>query len=185
MAPTPTWSYRNVGDYNQDGIVNIMDITPLAAHFNESADEGNEWIDGNGDGAITILDVTPLAANFFCDVAGYEIEGATVGGDFSAFETVDFAVGAIHESRPPTAGKPLQFEYAFSAADAGALARFRVVPVDDAGEQGTASNEAEPPTAPPRRPVRSVQCTITVHRNDQPCWSLLTTYLPDLLQRLR
>ena len=27
---TLTWSYRNVGDYNQDGIVNIMDLTPLA-----------------------------------------------------------------------------------------------------------------------------------------------------------
>jgi len=57
-----TWSYRNVSDYNQDGIVNVLDITPLAAHFNEPTDETNESIDGSGDGAITILDVTPLAA---------------------------------------------------------------------------------------------------------------------------
>ena len=68
------WSFLNPGDYNQDGIVNILDITPLAAHFQEPATATNEWIDGNGDSAITILDVTPLAANFFNVVSGYVLE---------------------------------------------------------------------------------------------------------------
>ncbi|OPX22917.1 MAG: hypothetical protein B1H03_03115, partial [Planctomycetales bacterium 4484_113] len=70
---TLTWSYRNCGDYNQDGIVDIKDITPLAVHFGEFIDPDSglwehpvcEVIDGNADGAITILDITPLAANFF------------------------------------------------------------------------------------------------------------------------
>jgi len=70
---TLTWSYRNVGDYNQDGIVNISDLTPLAVHFNEPADETNEWIDGNQDGLINIQDITPLAANFFTTVEGYRL----------------------------------------------------------------------------------------------------------------
>ncbi|OPX22166.1 MAG: hypothetical protein B1H03_05065, partial [Planctomycetales bacterium 4484_113] len=32
---TLTWSYKNIGDYNQDGIVNVMDLTPLAVHLGE------------------------------------------------------------------------------------------------------------------------------------------------------
>ncbi len=62
---TLTWSYRNLGDYNQDGAVNIADITPLAEHFLESTSAQNEWIDGNADGTISIGDVTPLAEYFF------------------------------------------------------------------------------------------------------------------------
>jgi len=139
---TLTWSYVNVGDYNQDGIVDIKDITPLAVHFNEAVDETNEWIDGNADSVINIQDITPLAAHFFCDVAGYEIEGATVGGDFSTFKMVDFPVGAWH-------AMPLQLEHTFSAGEAGALARFRVVPVDSWGELGIGSNEVELPVSAP------------------------------------
>ena len=30
------WRYRNLGDYTQDGIVAIDDITPLAIHYGES-----------------------------------------------------------------------------------------------------------------------------------------------------
>jgi len=30
------WRYRNLGDYNQDGVVSIDDITPLAIHYGES-----------------------------------------------------------------------------------------------------------------------------------------------------
>ena len=36
-----TWSYKNLGDYNQDGIVNIMDITPLAVHLGEPEGDPN------------------------------------------------------------------------------------------------------------------------------------------------
>ncbi|OPX22754.1 MAG: hypothetical protein B1H03_03515 [Planctomycetales bacterium 4484_113] len=38
---TLTWSYKNVGDYNQDGIVNVMDLTPLAVHLGEPEGDPN------------------------------------------------------------------------------------------------------------------------------------------------
>jgi len=44
---------------------------------------------------------------------------------------------------------PLQLEHTFSAGEAGALSRFRVVPVDSWGEQGVASNEVELPVSAP------------------------------------
>ena len=126
---TLTWGYKNAGDYNQDGIVNIMDITPLAAHFNEPADETNEWIDGSRDGAITILDVTPLAAGFFNECAGYSVQGADEpGGGFTTIDTVNFA-DATGEVR-------LQFSF-----DLGAMTYVyhRVVPYDSALTEGEPS----------------------------------------------
>ena len=70
---TLTWTYKNVGDYNQDGFVDIADITPIAEHFFEPTDSTNEWIDGNGDGIIDVADVGTLAENFFIECKGYSI----------------------------------------------------------------------------------------------------------------
>lgn len=69
-----TWTERNTGDYNNDGFVSALDITPLAAHFNEPVETPQqELINGNGDPVINILDMTPLAANFLRHIAGYEL----------------------------------------------------------------------------------------------------------------
>lgn len=82
------WGFRNPGDYNQDGFVNIQDLTPLAAHFNETADATNEWIDGNGDTVINIMDLTPLAANFFNVVSGYVLEHSPDGEEATYAEVL-------------------------------------------------------------------------------------------------
>jgi len=36
------WSYRNIGDYDQDGAVSIADITPLAIHYGQQVNEDEE-----------------------------------------------------------------------------------------------------------------------------------------------
>gem|GEM_PF-2334785 len=145
---TLTWSYRNTGDYNQDGIVNIMDITPLAAHFNESVAEHPETepIDGNGDGVITILDITPLAANFFTDCAGYSVEGAP--SEFSEFSEVDRAPFVYEEGLSARKG----FEYILSEEDVGDNFWFRVLPYDSEGKTGEASDAARRPFIPGNPP---------------------------------
>ncbi len=65
---TLTWTYKNIGDYNQDGSVNVSDITPLAEHFQETAEsEGDSWrgwIDGNGGCVMNIQDISPLPEHF-------------------------------------------------------------------------------------------------------------------------
>jgi len=74
------WSYRNLGDYNQNGTVGVEDITPLAQHFGASVgaeDPLVEVIDGNGNGAVGIEDVTPIAANFGAELSGYVVETTT------------------------------------------------------------------------------------------------------------
>ena len=48
-----SWSYHNVGDYYQDSLVEISDLTPVAAHYGEYlGDQENtilELIDEDGD----------------------------------------------------------------------------------------------------------------------------------------
>jgi len=126
-----TWSYKNTGDYNQDGTVNIQDITPLAVHFNEPSGPENEWINGNGDGAINILDVTPLAAAFFRECAGYSLQiGSGPDSGFGEHQWVDFS-SAVGEGR-------LQFEVVLPIIMDKAY--LRVVPKDSGGASGPASN---------------------------------------------
>ncbi len=89
---TATWSYRNVGDYNQDGEVGISDLTPLAMEFLQPVTPDNEWVDGNNDGAINIADVTPLAMHFLSKCDHYALmQSAAEAGPFTEVTTIPFA----------------------------------------------------------------------------------------------
>ncbi len=45
---------------NADGVINILDLTFVAAHFGGT----NAEADVNGDGTVNILDLTLVAQNF-------------------------------------------------------------------------------------------------------------------------
>ncbi|OPX23272.1 MAG: hypothetical protein B1H03_02105 [Planctomycetales bacterium 4484_113] len=133
------WHYVNVGDYNQDGLVGVSDLTPLAVHFNEPVDESNEWIDGSGDGVINIMDITPLAAHFFVSCEAYEVQGkVAVGDDFER-------VGEV-ELKDAQANGRLAFSASF---DLGGFSFFRVVPIDAYGGLGEPSNVVPVDLSPP------------------------------------
>ena len=53
--PKPAW------DVNQDGVVNILDLTLVASRFGETGDVD---ADVNGDGVVNILDLTLVALHF-------------------------------------------------------------------------------------------------------------------------
>jgi len=82
-----TWDYYYPGDYNQDGLVGVSDLTPLAQHLGEKGTVPHwEWdevanedvfqgyffaehslgdvIDGNHDGWITLNDITLIGRRF-------------------------------------------------------------------------------------------------------------------------
>lgn len=80
------WRWRQLGDYNQDGLVTASDLTPLGAHFGERGEEkaglvplpdgsyGERFDFAGGDvrqlydtsenGAIDIYDITAIGVNF-------------------------------------------------------------------------------------------------------------------------
>jgi hypothetical protein len=71
-----SWSYRNDGDYNQDGKVNVLDIVPLAQHFGEAViDESTieGVIDTSNNGSVGTEDISSIARNFGVEVAAYRI----------------------------------------------------------------------------------------------------------------
>jgi hypothetical protein len=122
-----TWSYRSIGDYDQDGNVGVSDVTPLAMHYNhvvtDATDPLDPIIDGDGNGVIGVSDITPLAQNFGCRVAGYAVEEMPNGSaDWSALDQVLVDTG--------TGTGRKQFAYTLTApAD---LSSFRVRPYDNA-----------------------------------------------------
>jgi hypothetical protein len=87
-AATLSWRYYNHGDYNQDGLVGISDLTPLGQHYGEGSplsggqpfppDSQGAVIDGNGDGLINISDITQIGQNYGVRVEGYRIYAAEV-----------------------------------------------------------------------------------------------------------
>jgi hypothetical protein len=72
------WAYRNAGDYDQNGEVNIADITPVGVHFRKTS-SADDWdvarmADGDGNGEINIADITPIGANFRNSLEGYLLQ---------------------------------------------------------------------------------------------------------------
>ncbi len=77
------WSYRNLGDYDQNGAVGISDITPIAIHYGEAVPEIDGQpddysiqavVDGSGNGTVDIADITPIAMNYGTTVDGYAVQ---------------------------------------------------------------------------------------------------------------
>ncbi|MCH7472045.1 hypothetical protein IIA79_03730 [bacterium] len=124
------WSYVNVGDYDQNGEVNIADLTPIGQHFGAtSADAGWETAqlaDGDANNEVNIADVTPIGQNFLTQVVGYRVYGGyMLDGPWELMGAVDFSAGTRENS--------LAFSYGFAADD---YPTYRVVPVDSLDEEG-------------------------------------------------
>lgn len=78
-----TWTYRNQGDYDLNGEVNISDLTQIGLAFGRSSTQPNwedvQHVDGDGNGEINIADVTPMGQNYGGKVAGYTLESSPPG----------------------------------------------------------------------------------------------------------
>jgi hypothetical protein len=133
-----TWSHYNVGDYNQDGVVSVADITPLAMHFSETYDIETERdsihavVDGSANGSVGIEDITQIAMYFGIEVDSYAIEAsATAGSGYSLVIERGTSTGIDASTRR------MRFSYNFTGV-AGNW--YRVVPRDSVDEAGIPSN---------------------------------------------
>ena len=136
------WTYRNYGDYDQNGEVNAGDITPIAMHFGKTS-EAEDWAqaqlaDGDGNGEINSADITPIAVNYLSVVTGYALQTTTTPGDTGSWAAAG-TVG-ITDATLPEGGGVLQFSLELEAAP-GQF--YRVVPQDASapGVDGIASPE--------------------------------------------
>lgn len=88
--------HRMRGDYDNNGEVNISDITPIAQYFGQSGpfdeDSPQAVVDGDGNGEINIADVTPIGVNFGRLITGYQI---FTSNDLDEFELPAIQLPAV------------------------------------------------------------------------------------------
>lgn len=141
---TIAWDEKNCADTNNDGVVSIADITPIAAYFTQSASAsaGAEMADTNKDTVVSIADLTNIAAFYSAELSGYaiyrviamspvEAEAAlTAIPDSSPYDSVD---------RPQGLSGPPRSHYAYTDPEVSPNAYYQVAPRNP-GEFGVRSN---------------------------------------------
>ncbi len=114
-----SWYLENPGDYDQNGIVGISDLTPLGINYGMripvvpgavafallSEDPQSPFdhsrlpsvVDGDGNGEIGIADVTTIGQNFGRRLLGYRVYASTQGPDYPAAPSAVSTVAPIAE----------------------------------------------------------------------------------------
>ncbi|MBN2080810.1 hypothetical protein JW859_01250 [bacterium] len=140
------WYLNNPGDYNQDGIVGVSDLTPLGQHFLEAGpfaeDSAAFVVDGNGDGLINVSDITPIGQNFNNTITSYTVYASADIEDHpritSAKTTSEAAaVGTVNVAdftAAPNTRKALSFDCSAH------LQEYRWVVPSNGTDEGTASD---------------------------------------------
>lgn len=93
-----TWTYKNRGDLDLNGEVNVADLTPIGQHYHATAADPN-WLtvqaaDGDLNGEVNLADVTTIGQHYLAQVAGYNIYGGdSQTGPWTAVGSVNMADG--------------------------------------------------------------------------------------------
>ncbi len=115
-----SWYYSNKGDYDQNGEVNIADLTPLGVNLNTSGpfpEAGAlSMVDGDGNGEINLSDITPIGVNFGQRVDGYTLYASPDGAGHPA----DF-----HDANGPGARSVATFDFADAEGGGSQRKHFR------------------------------------------------------------
>lgn len=110
---TMHWTYYCNGDYDQNGIVNISDITPIGQHFGKDQ-QAASWLqarvaDGDKNRVVNISDITPIGVNFGTSIESFLILGS--GSSGGPFVPVAGAVIPYDSAPIPAQGGPRTWSY--------------------------------------------------------------------------
>jgi outer membrane protein assembly factor BamB len=134
-SATFTFTYRNAGDYNQDGIVNTTDVVNLALYFSVD-NTAPGWkqaqvADGNNNGKVELGDLIVIAANFGKQVLGYRLWYSVDGTAYSIIANLAWNTSSI-----PADEARRVFAQLLEQPEAGL---YHVTPYDSTGD-GVASD---------------------------------------------
>jgi PKD repeat protein len=144
------WTFVSPGDYDQNGEVNISDLTPIGVHFRKTT-AAPDWpvartADGDGNGEVNLADITAIAQNYGATVGAYRLQSTTTAGAPGSWSTVD----EISVAEGSTTGGAKRFAVTVPAP--ATLTSYRVLPLSGA-EVGPPSNVVQYGSVPPEPPV--------------------------------
>ena len=148
-----TWRFYNQGDYDQNGEVNIADLTPLGLYFGQPlsypADENTAraCADGDHNGELNIADLTPIGSEYGNNLlSGWSVYQCADVGQYPSSPTDDNGTGDFQDSvaladiSPTTDRATDRLAYTFHITNHTLGDVFWLRPNDDQGIQGIASN---------------------------------------------
>jgi hypothetical protein len=113
------WFYSNPGDYDQNGLVGISDLTPLGVNFGMGdvpveqpgmfgllagsltepfgPENALAQIDGDDNGQIGIADITPIGQNFGNAVQAWRVYAGSAASDYPASNSAPSTLTALAE----------------------------------------------------------------------------------------
>jgi hypothetical protein len=169
-----SWGFASQGDYDQNGEVNVADLTPIAMHFQAvgpfARSTARSVIDGNSDGEINIADLTPIAQNLGATLFSYSVYRGNDMGDVPSTNSgpngADAALlGTVNLGVAIGDAKQARLGFTFSTGAIPANAVYWVRPHDagdGAGNEGTSSTAAGPGAI---QPGGSVDGTVETDAN--------------------
>jgi len=151
------FSYVNVGDYNQNSIVEVADLTPLGVHFGEQSPglpDPFPWesigsvVDGNQNGIVEVADLTPIGQNFGKTVDHWSLYGGDIAdfpenasddnGAAAVLATIEFPAETSSSERLVVSGN-------LTALTSFAGEAVWLRPVGNAADEGIGSNRVDQP----------------------------------------
>jgi hypothetical protein len=95
---TISWTYKNRGDYDLNGEVNVADLTPVGQNYRATPADPNwptaEAADGDKNGEVNLADVTPIGQHYRAQVGGYNIYGSdSETGPWTLVDSIDRSTG--------------------------------------------------------------------------------------------
>ncbi|MCC7477523.1 hypothetical protein IT575_03605 [bacterium] len=149
------WNLYNPGDYDQNGVVAVQDLTPIGINFGDSVPAGGgpdgrdfksvlDVIDGSDDGVINVQDLTAIGVNFGNKIVSFTLFQSASAADYPASNSGPNGGGAsaaagisLTFSSTDISQFRREYNYLHPAALAGPF--FWVRPEDGEGNYGTPS----------------------------------------------
>jgi hypothetical protein len=129
------WEERNLGDYDNNGVVTIADLSPLGKYFLQpvNGDPKLVLVDGDENGQLTIADISKIGKNLSTQVAGYAVVRTPLGG--WTVQRTDVLAAT------PEPLRKQRLQYTFDAPFiAGTANNYVVSAIDAEGNRGVDSN---------------------------------------------
>jgi len=162
-----SWTEQLVGDYDQNGEVNISDLTPLSLHWQHTVaydeaglhggfagwpqgdpDAGGaaNWhearVDGDANGEVNIADITPIARHWQQRLSGYRVYRKAPGAQgFTRLPAAGDAASTLSVARPGVGdGAPPRYSFSDTPGAAGQYEYYVIAVAVDEGQAEAQSN---------------------------------------------